>query len=493
MYDISALNFIGGKVKDFLKNNIYFYVLGIVVILGILLRLKGFIINPSFWHDECALGWNILHKSYLELFDKLRFLQVAPPLFLVCSKFLVWALPVKTNASACDFVLRMLPLIIGSLSIGAFYYVCKSVVLSKWTTLIAVLLFSLNPVLISYSFEFKPYIFDVFSTLIVLFIFLNIDFLKISNKKLWLYGGILAILPWFSFMSAIVEFAGFLTLSYKKEAPKKFFLMALPVILSIFIYLKSFILKVYEQNSKGMLNYWQNEFVNKDFSNITQLNLENMNYFFSNLPFFSCTFFVILMFIGAILFFKSGRLRFLFMSVLIESTLILASIMHVYPYSTRLIIFLIPILIIFGVKIFDIENKILAGILLTFVIIPHLIFGFNFLKLQNLHKGEFARGLITQIANNIENQDTVVVNKASNVEFLYYNSFVKLPNKTIFLKSNPIEELNAFSKGKYWFYMPYFDKNPKEVNEITKWLEKNSKIIFKAQSVQSTLIHTILD
>ena len=69
---------------EVIKKNIYWILLGFIIFLGLILRLKGLISNPSMWHDECALAWNILEKSYGELFEKLRFLQVAPPMFLVC-------------------------------------------------------------------------------------------------------------------------------------------------------------------------------------------------------------------------------------------------------------------------------------------------------------------------------------------------------------------------------------------------------------------------
>ncbi len=480
-------------MKTILKKNIYFIILGIIIFIGFLFRLKGFATNPSLWHDECALGWNILNKNYAELFNKLRFLQIAPPMFLVCTKFLISLFHVKTNIFACDLTLRLIPFIFGNLSIWLFYLVCKSVFNSKWTTLIAILLFSLNPILINYSFEFKPYIVDVFCSLLVLNIFLNINFEKLNLKQILTYGMIFAILPWFSFMSAVVEFAGFLTLSYKKESPKKFFLMSLPVILSVFAYLKLFILKIYEQNSTGMLNYWQNEFIKKDLSNVTQLNFENLHYFFSDLPFFSCTMFVILMFIGAILFFKDNKLRFLFISFLIEATLVVASIMHVYPYSQRLIIFLIPILLIFGVKIFDIKNKVLASILLAFVIIPHFLFTVNFIKIKNINKGYFARSMMKQIANNIEPNDKILVNDSSNVEFFYYNLFFDLKNSTKFFKEKTqIGDCQKLEKGQYWLFMPYFGKN-NDVTNIINWLENNSQIMFKAQAKQSILIKFIIN
>ena len=122
------------------------------------------------------------------------------------------------------------------------------------------MLFCLNPVLINYSFEFKPYILDVFCALSALWIFLNTDFQTNSAKKVLVYGCLLAILPWFSFMSTMVIFAGFMALSFKRENPKNFFLMFLPIFLSAFLYLKLYVLNAYGQSSAGMIGFWQNEF-----------------------------------------------------------------------------------------------------------------------------------------------------------------------------------------------------------------------------------------
>ena len=106
-----------------LKKNIYWILLSFVVFLGFVLRLKGLTANPSMWHDECALAWNSLEKNYVELFGKLRFLQVAPPMFLIVSKLLASIFHVKNHIFACDFVLRLIPFFFGSLSIVMFYFV----------------------------------------------------------------------------------------------------------------------------------------------------------------------------------------------------------------------------------------------------------------------------------------------------------------------------------------------------------------------------------
>ncbi len=485
---------------SYLRKNIYWFLLGFVAFLGFALRLKGLVSNPSMWHDECALAWNIINNSYGELFVKLRFLQVAPPMFLVVSKVIVTIFNVKTHVFACDFVLRLVPFVFGSLSIGAFYFVCNSLFKSKWTTLIAVLLFCLNPVLINYSFEFKPYILDVFCTLSALWIFLNVDFQTTSTKKIISYGGILAILPWFSFMSSMVIFAGFMALSFKRENPKNFFLMFAPIFLSVFLYLKLYVLNAYGQSSTGMIGFWQNEFVKRDLSNLTQLNMDNLHYFFSNLPMFSCTLLSLLMFVGIILMFKDRNWRFILISVLTQASLIIASILYVYPYSRRLIIFLIPFILIFSVKIFDIKNKVLAGIMLALIVIPHLFFAVNFAKMPNLNKGDFAREMMMKMADEIEPDETIVINESSNAEFCYYDLFFNLKHNKLFFKpQNKSEvtintELNKLAKGKYWFYMPY-DYSPKqqEIKTMAKWAETHSDVIFKIQTTQSTLIRILLN
>ncbi|MBQ3310876.1 hypothetical protein IJG72_02235 [bacterium] len=478
-------------MKIFFRKNIYSICLGIVIFIGILLRLKGFVTNPSLWHDECALGWNILNKNGIELFyEKLRFLQVAPPLFLLFTKFFVWLFHAKSNVFLCDFTLRFLPFIFGNLSVIIFYFVCKSLYNSKWTTLVAVFLFCLNPVLINYTFEFKPYIIDVFAALSVLWIFLNINIKDIKLKKLLIYSGVLAFLPWFSFTSVIVEFAGFLMLSYKKENPKNFFILFSPTVLSIFIYIKTFIIRTYVQNSEGMLDYWQNVFVNKDLSNITQLNLQNLHYFFANLPFFSCTLFSLLLITGAFLFFKDYKLRFLLMSILVEATLIIMSIMKIYPYSTRLLIFLIPFLIIFGVKIFDIKNKAFASILILFIVIPHILFLLKFMQLKTVDKGYFPREMIINMHNNINPNDIIIINKSSNVEFLYYNTFFDFKNKwEITSIKDFLNKSDNLSNVTCWFYMPFLESKSIQ-NELFQWLNINSNIEFKLQQKYSLLLKT---
>ena len=152
------------------------------------------------------------------------------------------------------------------------------------------------------------------------------------------------------------------------------------------------------------------------------------------------------------------------------------------------------------VKIFDIKNKILAGILLTLIIIPHLLFTVNFVKIQNLNKDDFAREMMIKMTEEITPDETIVINESSNAEFCYYNLFFNLKHNKVFLKpQNKSEiaintELNKLTKGKYWFYMPYdYNSNQNEIKTMSEWAKVHANVDIKVQATQSTLIRLSLD
>ncbi len=475
-------------------------ILILIILIGFILRLKGLIANPPFWHDEAALGWNVLNKNYSDLFGKLRFLQIAPPMFLICTKFLVFITDSYHHLFRCDIVLRLIPFICGNLSLIMFWFVGNKVFNSKWATLAGIALLALNPALIIYCYEFKPYSIDVLCSLISLYIFLTVDFKSATTKSMLIYGLILAMLPWFSFGSAFVIIAGFMTLSFKRDNPKLFTTLLIPVAASAFIYLKAFIIKSYISNSSGMLSYWQNEFVSKDLSNLAQLNTQNLQYFFSTIPHLSLLLIILCIILGFILIIKDTKLSYLLISVLTFSTLILASMMRLYPYSRRMVLFLIPFLVIYIVKILDIKKWVAGLIVLSFILIPHTIFAYNFWKLNEYSKGDISRTIFLIMAKNISPEEIIVLSEVSNADYFYYNTFYNLSNKIEYIKPDYSKHetnttlLNRLPSGKYWIFMSYdYHTNFKNINEFEKWTNKNGKIIFKARSKDSLLIRIFLN
>lgn len=482
-----------------LKKYFYYEVLGLILLLGLIFRLKGYLANPSMWLDESALGWNILNKDYFMLFHKLRFLQLAPPLFLVFTKFLVFITGSANHVFRCDMVLRTIPFLCGTASMWLFYLVAKRIINSKWVVLAGVFLMATNPVLINYSYEFKPYSVDVFCTLLAIYIFLKIDFKTICLRKIFKYGIILSILPWFSFASSFVIFAGILTLSFKKENPALFSSLLMPIFLSALAYLNIFIAGAYADNSAGMINYWNNQFVKSDFSNIVQLHNENLHYFFINVPHLSFEIVTMIAIIGLFLLLKDNKFLYVFLSMLTLSSVVVASMLQYYPFSRRMVLFLIPIFIIYLIKIADIKKPVWGWIFISFILIPHIFFAWNFVQLKGLNKGDFARSMIDRMAKDITPNEKIILNGASNADFYYYNSFYGLKNDVIYLKpetENPLEiqkMLNTLQKGSYWLFMPYdYDMRHINIDNIVAWAYVNSKIRFEARAIQSTLIRLTL-
>ena len=187
------------------KKFLFYFTAFVIVFIGFLARLKLFIDNPSFWFDESALGFNILELNLRELFGILHLQQIAPPFFLASVKIIV------NIFGASDMNLRLCPFFAGNISMLIFWLALKNIYKNKLTILTGLMLFCLNVQLIKYSVEFKPYIAEVFTTCLILYIFSKINF-DFSYKKLFLLGVIIATLPWFAFISAVTASIAYLIL-----------------------------------------------------------------------------------------------------------------------------------------------------------------------------------------------------------------------------------------------------------------------------------------
>lgn len=471
----------------------------IIILFGILLRLKGLLINPSMWHDECALAWNIINKNYYDFFGKLRFLQIAPPAFMIITKFLVQIFNVSNKIETCDFVLRLIPFICGVLSIGVFYYLCKNTFNTKKAVLVALLLFSVNKILIDYSFEFKQYGLDMFLALLFVLFLQKLDLDKMNLKKLVFTSIIISTLIWFSFVSIFIIIAGFINLLLKRKNLKKLIILFLPVSLSILLYLNSYIINTYLNNSQGMLRFWDGNFISLNLSNFLPLFVRNIQYFFYPVKFL--IFVPILLIYGIFLFYKEKKYAFINVVLLTFVLLIIASMLHIYPFFERLVIFLIPFFIILMVKPLDkinapkkVHSLFIIAMFLA-ICLPQISFAAQTLKSKFLNKGDFSRDMMKYMVKNLKPTDNIFVNNGSIVDFYYYASFYNIKNNLITKLHGDIPDeeylhlLNTLPKGNYWFYLSY-DYSPGQVIDFLKnWANLNAKILHLSGATRSTLIY----
>lgn len=465
----------------------------IIIIAGIFLRLKGWILNPSMWHDECNLGVSIIDFHIEDFFFKrLELGQVAPPLFMALTKLL-------TNIfGISDRVLRVIPELCGMGSIILFYLVIKEYSKSNLAKLTALTVFAINSALIYYASEFKQYGCDVFSVLLVIYIFNKIKFENLSTKKLLSIGIGLATLSWFSFVSLLATAGGFFTLLLNRKTRKPVLITIVPVAISLLIYAKLFLFKTYTDSF--MVKNWAESFVTPTLSNFPSLFIDSLKFMFAPVK---MLLFPLIFFICGIIYFireRNQKSIILFLTIIF---MIILSMIKIYPYADRVILFLVPIYLIFMFKIFDTNKKIrwaLLGLaLLTFL--PQILINANYLTVKTINKKEPAKEFAKYMAENIQDNEVIYVNAASASEFKYYSYIYKIKNKALFetpetnMNSNRLSiienQLNDIS-GNIWFYMPFDIPHRSVSTEITKSINQNNHIYEQYNMGMSNLLHARL-
>lgn len=471
----------------------------LIIILGILFRLKGFLVNPSFWHDECGVAWNIKFKSYSELFGVLRFLQVAPPLFLIATKSLTQIFGYS------EMVFRFIPLVAGCLSVIAFYFLASKVLNTKSSVFWATFLFAINQELINYSFEFKPYGIDVLFVILLLLFFINLNVEKLDTKKIIVYGLLIAFIPWLSFVSMFVIAGGILNIFFKalknkdKNALFKIFCFLFPLLISVLFYLKFYLIKNY--TGTHMTSDWSPYFVTLNPMHFMYLLSGNIQYLFTPVKYL--LFPIILLFWGIFAYAKE-KSPFFKIAGLGLMVFLIASFMHIYPFADRVILFLIPIFILFMIKPLDtisFNKKMELSIVLIlffFTAAPQINQVNDFSKSQNINRGEFPREMMQFMTRNLKSTDNIYVSGISNTEFVYYSSFYNIKNNTIQEKftntpnKDYIKLLNNLPKGYYWFYLPFdYAKNP--INSTIETWANTKKILSEFKNNKSILMYVYVN
>jgi hypothetical protein len=115
---------------------------GVLVALGVALRLAYYLANPALSSDEAALALNLMHRSYGELFQQLDVNQAAPPGFLLVQKFAINAF------GPGPYILRLFPLVGGVAALLLFYPVSRRFV-GRRAALVGLGLFAISEPLLT--------------------------------------------------------------------------------------------------------------------------------------------------------------------------------------------------------------------------------------------------------------------------------------------------------------------------------------------------------
>lgn len=311
-----------------------------IVLSGVILRLRQYLVNRSLWADEASLAVNVANRSYAGLLQLLDYQQAAPIGFLYIEKTLV------TLFGNHDYVLRLFPLFAGILSIYLIYRIARAHL--GTAGVFAVLLFAISWGLVYYSSELKQYSSD--AMVAVLLAFLAGNCLKENAQaKDFLYLGIIgSAVIWISHPSIFILASIGLVLVYEKIFRRKY----VPLIwilglgmgwmasfgIEYFVSLRNIVVDEY------LIDYWRKAYMPvPPWSDISWFIKVYDSFLNTGLHIhwsMSLTF-IVLVSIGSLsLLIRKRSIAFIILlSVLMT---LIASALQRYPFMHRFILFLLP-------------------------------------------------------------------------------------------------------------------------------------------------------
>ncbi len=150
---------------------------GAVLAIGGLIRLLAYLADRPFWIDEAMLSLNIASRSFVDLLRPLDYNQTAPVVFLWAERLII------KIAGVNEFALRALPLAAGIAIVPATWWLARRASSAR-VALTATALAAISPALVYYANDAKPYSIDGLITIALLG--LTFDTLHMpSSKRAW--------------------------------------------------------------------------------------------------------------------------------------------------------------------------------------------------------------------------------------------------------------------------------------------------------------------
>lgn len=329
------------------KKNLFYYVLLLLAFLiGLFFRVKLYLINNDIHCDEASLALNIIDISYLDAFKPLMRHQVAPPMFIIFSKFIYSFIRFHQTPDFSDLLLRLISLLSGILAMPLFAYLINKLFHNKLMTLFGLFFLAVNPVAISYSCVFKQYSMEMLISILVLILFAKIDFkLKSFTYNLLIFL-LLGISSLFSMTALFIMPGGFIYVfikALKQEHLKDFFIAFFLFVCLFILYTISYLLPVYSTHSEYMKDYWSNTF--SAATNIWRYIYNSVRFLFRIfIPYKPITIAVLFIINTLLMFIKDFKT-----AILISSTFFVTFILSInnsYPVDERLLLFILPCYII---------------------------------------------------------------------------------------------------------------------------------------------------
>lgn len=314
----------------------------LLILLGALVRIRLFVANDSLWADEAALSLNIVGRSFGGLLQPLDNHQGAPVVFLMMEKVFT------TFLGNREYALRLFPLIAGVVSLVLFYHVAKKC-LNATAVPVGLALAAFSVSLVYFSNEVKPYSSDAACSLaIFLLTLIALEGKRAAFLALAMTGGLAVLLSYSAIFllggcGLVMVVTGWLrhqrVLVYRSLLVVAFWLATFAT--NYVLFLKSLPVNRY------FLDYWMDRgFLSKSvvsWEGFQWLVITPFRIFLrATLGLGPWWVSVVVFGLGLVSLFKTRKTVIALVMIPTALTL-LAAILQKYPFSGRLLLFLVPL------------------------------------------------------------------------------------------------------------------------------------------------------
>ena len=471
------LNFIAGNTtgcsiikacqRSSAKNHMIFGLLCV----GIILRTTQYLFNRSLWVDEAMLALNIIERPFSELLKPLQYNQTAPIGFLAIEIMIVQLL------GASEYALRLFPFVCGVISLMLFVRVGKHFGENK-SVILAIALFAISYKLIFYSSEVKQYSSDVAIALLLYATMVSIHAAGLNLARVLSFGIIGAVALWFShpatFVLAGIGVSMSVCLMYKKQWSQTSLIMIAGLLWAgSFAVLYFVSLRNLNQNAE-LLNFWRNSFMPlppRSLADLKWFDDTLISIFRDTLGLFPASIAAVLLLIGCISMAVEKKEKFLLLISPIVITMI-ASGLHVYPFSGRLLLFAVPfmfLLIADGVirvgSLVREKQNLVVGAMTSVLLVPQLLYSSTILVKP--YSFEEVRPAIEYMSEHWQPGDILYVYHGAQPTFRFYSGrYGFSSSEYIFgegsrqsLPTVEAELLGLNGHGRLWLLLGHIDRS----------------------------------
>ncbi|MBC8334111.1 MAG: hypothetical protein H8E29_02500 [Anaerolineales bacterium] len=467
-----------------------FFVLALmaVIALGILFRARHYLAGRSLWLDEAMIALDIIQLSFWELTQQpLPYQQGAPIGFLFF---------VKTTTlffGDSEYAFRLYSLLTSCASLFLIAILAKRY-LNKAGTIFSVALFASSSTLIYYSAETKQYMGDVAASLFLLVLLSSQLMKSFSSREIIFFTFTNIMILWFShsvvFTVAAVGIV--LALHYLKQRDKKALSYAI-INLSLSGISASLLYWFHLRPlsaSDFLRSFWEDAFVpipptiqwfGKFWASILQNPL--------GLDGHSIILFLLLL--GGIVFLWRTKWQVALALLLTMAFTFVAGLIQKYPLAERMMLFSVPIfLLFFGAGLDKLSSLIKSKNLsfgITLLLAAYILYSpvsSSFEKLKAPLYREHIRPSMGYIKDHFKEDDTIYVYYFAEPAFLFYLPKYHLENSPYILGGNhqgqPNDFLNEIDEldGRVWFIFSHVHENA-SINEedfIVNYLNKRGAL-----------------